>query len=49
MWMLLLHLTMLLLEVRFKPLAQGLSGKVAISGQDADLAAIKRIVNGLQP
>lgn len=28
--------------------AQGLSGKVAISGQDADLAAIKRIVNGTQ-
>lgn len=28
--------------------AQGLSGKVAISGQDADLAAIKRIVNGSQ-
>lgn len=28
--------------------AQGLSGKVAISGQDADLAAIKRIVAGTQ-
>ena len=28
--------------------AQGLSGKVAISGQDADLAAIKRIVDGTQ-
>ncbi|MEE6076746.1 D-xylose ABC transporter substrate-binding protein [Avibacterium paragallinarum] len=28
--------------------AQGLSGKVAISGQDADLAAIKRIVQGTQ-
>lgn len=28
--------------------AQGLSGKVAISGQDADLAAIKRIVSGTQ-
>ncbi|QEH44489.1 D-xylose ABC transporter substrate-binding protein [Aggregatibacter actinomycetemcomitans] len=28
--------------------AQGLSGKVAISGQDADLAAIKRIVEGTQ-
>jgi len=28
--------------------AQGLSGKVAISGQDADLAAIKRIMNGTQ-
>ncbi len=27
---------------------QGLSGKVAISGQDADLAAIKRIVEGTQ-
>ena len=49
MWMLLLHLTMLLLEVRFKPLAhKAYLGKVAISGQDADLAAIKRIVNGSQ-
>ncbi|TYL43188.1 D-xylose ABC transporter substrate-binding protein [Dickeya chrysanthemi] len=28
--------------------AQGLAGKVAISGQDADLAAIKRIVSGTQ-
>ena len=28
--------------------AQGLSGKVAISGQDADLAGIKRIVAGTQ-
>ncbi|HKS35327.1 MAG TPA: D-xylose ABC transporter substrate-binding protein [Enterobacteriaceae bacterium] len=28
--------------------AQGLSGKVAISGQDADLAGIKRILNGSQ-
>ncbi|WP_425248742.1 D-xylose ABC transporter substrate-binding protein [Chelonobacter oris] len=28
--------------------AQGLSGKVAISGQDADLAAIKRIVEEIQ-
>ncbi|AZI13183.1 D-xylose ABC transporter substrate-binding protein [Avibacterium paragallinarum] len=28
--------------------AQGLSGKVAISGQDADLAAIKRIIQGTQ-
>ena len=28
--------------------AQGLAGKVAISGQDADLAAIKRIENGTQ-
>ncbi|MCW9699895.1 MULTISPECIES: D-xylose ABC transporter substrate-binding protein [unclassified Avibacterium] len=28
--------------------AQGLAGKVAISGQDADLAAIKRIVQGTQ-
>ncbi|MGP6487684.1 D-xylose ABC transporter substrate-binding protein [Duffyella gerundensis] len=28
--------------------AQGLAGKVAISGQDADLAAIKRINNGTQ-
>ncbi|HHW7570803.1 D-xylose-binding periplasmic protein precursor [Mannheimia haemolytica] len=28
--------------------AQGLSGKVAISGQDADLAAIKRIIAGTQ-
>lgn len=28
--------------------AQGLSGKVAISGQDADLAGIKRIINGSQ-
>ncbi|MFU2114353.1 D-xylose ABC transporter substrate-binding protein [[Pasteurella] aerogenes] len=28
--------------------AQGLAGKVAISGQDADLAAIKRIVDGSQ-
>lgn len=28
--------------------AQGLAGKVAISGQDADLAAIKRIMNGTQ-
>lgn len=28
--------------------AQGLSGKVAISGQDADLAAIKRIISGSQ-
>ena len=28
--------------------AQGLSGTVAISGQDADLAAIKRIVEGTQ-
>lgn len=28
--------------------AQGLSGKVAISGQDADLAGIKRIVEGTQ-
>ncbi|MDD0824322.1 D-xylose ABC transporter substrate-binding protein [Mannheimia sp. AT1] len=28
--------------------AQGLSGKVAISGQDADLAAIKRIIEGTQ-
>ncbi|AJC64630.1 MULTISPECIES: D-xylose ABC transporter substrate-binding protein [Dickeya] len=28
--------------------AQGLAGKVAISGQDADLAAIKRIVAGTQ-
>ncbi|WP_439294732.1 D-xylose ABC transporter substrate-binding protein [Lonepinella sp. BR2882] len=28
--------------------AQGLSGKVAISGQDADLAAIKRIIDGTQ-
>lgn len=29
-------------------IAQGLAGKVAISGQDADLAAIKRILNGSQ-
>jgi len=28
--------------------AQGLAGKVAISGQDADLAAVKRIVQGTQ-
>lgn len=28
--------------------AQGLAGKVAISGQDADLAAIKRIIEGSQ-
>ena len=28
--------------------AQGLAGKVAISGQDADLAAIQRIVEGIQ-
>lgn len=28
--------------------AQGLSGKVAISGQDADLAAMRRIVDGTQ-
>ncbi|CAI9400243.1 D-xylose-binding periplasmic protein [Pleomorphomonas sp. T1.2MG-36] len=28
--------------------AQGLAGKVAISGQDADLAAIKRVVEGTQ-
>ncbi|MGC6405838.1 D-xylose ABC transporter substrate-binding protein [Bisgaard Taxon 45] len=28
--------------------AQGLAGKVAISGQDADLAAIKRIIDGSQ-
>lgn len=28
--------------------AQGLAGKVAISGQDADLAAIRRIVDGTQ-
>lgn len=28
--------------------AQGLAGKVAISGQDADLAGIKRIVSGTQ-
>ncbi|MEA9389584.1 D-xylose ABC transporter substrate-binding protein [Acerihabitans sp. TG2] len=28
--------------------AQGLAGKVAISGQDADLAAIKRIMKGTQ-
>ncbi|RPH28847.1 D-xylose ABC transporter substrate-binding protein [Buttiauxella warmboldiae] len=28
--------------------AQGLSGKVAISGQDADLAAVKRIIAGTQ-
>lgn len=28
--------------------AQGLAGKVSISGQDADLAAIRRIVNGTQ-
>ncbi|MGR5143417.1 D-xylose ABC transporter substrate-binding protein [Photobacterium sp. DNB23_23_1] len=28
--------------------AQGLAGKVAISGQDADLAAIRRIVEGTQ-
>ncbi|WP_413735651.1 D-xylose ABC transporter substrate-binding protein [Sodalis sp. RH21] len=28
--------------------AQGLAGKVSISGQDADLAAIKRIVQGTQ-
>lgn len=28
--------------------AQGLAGKVAISGQDADLAAIKRLMNGTQ-
>ncbi|WP_252363908.1 substrate-binding domain-containing protein, partial [Escherichia coli] len=28
--------------------AQGLSGKVAISGQDADLAGIKRIAAGTQ-
>ncbi|KFC04532.1 periplasmic substrate-binding component of an ABC superfamily xylose transporter [Trabulsiella guamensis ATCC 49490] len=28
--------------------AQGLAGKVAISGQDADLAGIKRIMNGSQ-
>lgn len=28
--------------------AQGLDGKVAISGQDADLAAIRRIVDGTQ-
>ncbi|WP_130833031.1 D-xylose ABC transporter substrate-binding protein [[Erwinia] mediterraneensis] len=28
--------------------AQGLAGKVAISGQDADLAAIKRLKNGTQ-
>lgn len=29
-------------------IAQGLAGKVAISGQDADLAGIKRIVAGTQ-
>ena len=28
--------------------AQGLAGKVAISGQDADLAGIKRLMNGSQ-
>lgn len=28
--------------------AQGLAGKVSISGQDADLAALRRIVNGTQ-
>ena len=28
--------------------AQGLAGKVAISGQDADLAGVKRIINGTQ-
>ncbi len=28
--------------------AQGLAGKVAISGQDADLAAVRRIVDGTQ-
>lgn len=28
--------------------AQGLAGKVAISGQDADLAAIKRVIDGTQ-
>ncbi|VDZ55684.1 D-xylose-binding periplasmic protein precursor [Serratia odorifera] len=28
--------------------AQGLAGKVAISGQDADLAAVKRIIAGTQ-
>ena len=28
--------------------AQGLAGKVAISGQDADLAGVKRILNGTQ-
>jgi D-xylose transport system substrate-binding protein len=28
--------------------AQGLAGKVAISGQDADLAGMKRIINGTQ-
>ncbi len=28
--------------------AQGLAGKVAISGQDADLAGIKRIIAGTQ-
>lgn len=28
--------------------AQGLAGKVAISGQDADLAAIKRVIEGTQ-
>jgi D-xylose transport system substrate-binding protein len=28
--------------------AQGLAGKVAVSGQDADLAAIKRVIDGTQ-
>jgi D-xylose transport system substrate-binding protein len=28
--------------------AQGLAGKVAISGQDADLAGVKRIISGTQ-
>ncbi|EQC0101551.1 substrate-binding domain-containing protein, partial [Klebsiella michiganensis] len=28
--------------------AQGLAGKVAISGQDADLAGVKRIIAGTQ-
>ena len=49
MWMLLLHLTMLLLEVRFKPLAQkAYLGRSHNFWADADLAAIKRIVNGSQ-
>ncbi len=28
--------------------ARGLAGKVAISGQDADLAGVKRIISGTQ-
>ena len=34
--------------VQSKHLAQGLAGKVAISGQDADIAGIKRIIDGSQ-